>query len=336
MNSKELAKLAGVSQATVSLCLNDSPRVAESTKAKVLELARQYHFTQNSHAQSLRASKSGTIGMIFPHHFVDFSVNPYFNFLYNRIRQKLVPLGLELLVVYSNDRKGSREYVDSLLRSRRIDGLISCRTDLYIETLCYMKENGMPCVYLLTDEMEMNGAPYVLTDNVYGARLVANHFADIGMKRVMCVGLDIRTTASSIRIAAFKEALADRGIAVNSSDVLLLKDTSFETGRALALEKTDVFAAHDAVFVQSDVAAMGIIEGLREKGIAVPNDIRVIGHDNNPCGAWLHPQLTTVNAVDEVAADMICTYIFDGLSGIDIANRRHVYRPELIIRESCE
>ncbi len=337
MTSRELAKLAGVSQATVSLCLNDSPLVADKTKEKVLKLVKEYKFELNSQARALKMQKSNAVGIIFPKHFVDFNVNPYFNIVYTRIRRNLLKFGIDLMVIYDNEFKNSSEYVLKLMRKGKIDGLISFKTDFTSELSGYFEEKKIPCIYLLSDEGRYFGKPCVITDTAYGASLVADCFADCGFDKVMTVATDIETSDSSARTRDFAKQLEKRKVPFQKKDILYFNRYAFEEGRTLAVNHFSMIKEREyqAAYIQSDTLALGFMEGLKRMGMRLPDEMKIVGHDDQPMDTWFYPTLSSVTSLGEDAAKAVSRLVINELNGKGDPDAKIIFKPSLILRESC-
>lgn len=334
MTSKELAKLAGVSQTTVSFCFNGSPKVSEETRKRVLALAKEHNFVLNTHARSLKTQKSNAVGMIFPKHFEDFSVNSYYKVLYSRIRKNLLQHGLELFVVYDNDFEDSEGYVLDLLRSGKVDSLISLKPSLGERIDQYLRETGTKCIYVLQDESQYRGSNSVIIDNTYGGCLVADFFAQRDFRRILTVMANVESSASQIRTAAFQSRLLELGIPFTGEDVIAVREFQFEEGFRAATELLDRVMQYDAVYVQGDIVALGFLESLRCNGINVPRDIKLVGHDDNPISSWFRPKLTTVSTAGEKVSGMVCEMLLASLEGKTV-QQKAVYKPEIIVRDTC-
>ena len=124
ITSVELAKLAGVSQSTVSRCLNDSPLVSEETKARVKKLAEEYSFQFNTNARGLKTNRTGVIGYVFSEDFTGFANHYIQSDIYYRIRMQLVKEGLDLVPVFDEGKYGEFFSIEKSISNRRFDALI--------------------------------------------------------------------------------------------------------------------------------------------------------------------------------------------------------------------
>ena len=149
MTSREFAKLIGVSQPTVSRALNNSSLVAPETKEYVLKKAREYKFELNSQAQSLKTSRTGTIGILFPKHFISMNNNLMLAHVYDCIQQELSSFDYDIMVIYydSNSRDFSR--FERSIRKKKVDGFLVLRMELMDEEMELIQQHQVPCVFMM-------------------------------------------------------------------------------------------------------------------------------------------------------------------------------------------
>ena len=288
--SADVAAAAGVSRTTVSFVLNDRAGVTipESTRRRVIDAATRLGYYPSSVARQLAGGASRALGLVLrqtPEQAANDAV------LAETMR------GLARAARAANHRvlletlaPGEGHYAD-LLRSGRTDGIIVSGPRFDDEELVELVREGFPVV--IQGASPGLDVPSVDVDNFAGARFAVEHLLALGHRRIACItNAPLAYTASSERLAGYREVLAAAGIAEEPE---LIAEGAFDAQsghRAMAdiLRRT----TPDAVFVASDVVAFGAFAGLRDAGLSVPRDVSVVGFDAIPLSAYIDPPLTTI------------------------------------------
>ena len=329
MTSRDIAMIAGVSQATVSRCLNNSPLVKEETKERVLEIVRKYNFTFNANAKSLKTNKTGTVGIVFPEHFVDFNVNMYFADLFNYLRTNLDRNNYDLLALNLTEDRGSMSNVERVIRNKKVDGLI--RLQSYASAEADPIFHSIPTVYI--DDGFTHTCNSVCVDHFKAGYLVGSFFAEKGMQSIGCITIDDNVVTITERTRGFMTSLQEADMQLDNSR-FLYGDLTYDSGLQVVKNHIDRIKEFDAIFVQNDVMAMGVINGLRSFGIRVPEDVSIIGYDDLTISNWFYPSLTTVHIPNEEISNQSCSMLFDLLEEKDRASENVMVSPELVERDS--
>jgi LacI family transcriptional regulator len=327
---RDVARLAGVSVATVSRVLNASAPVREETRDRVLEVATELRFSPNSAARSLSRQRAGALGVILPDLYGEF-----FSELLRGIDQEAQRAGHSLLVSSSHhDSRGIGAAVRAM--RGRVDGLMVMAPDVAAPLLADVLPHGVPTVLLNGPAVDAD--VYEITvDNFGGARDMTRHLLAIGHDRIGFIAGAERNHEASERERGFLAALCEAG---RSADPTLIvrgdftEDGGWRGARqllALAVPPSVVFAANDAM-------AVGTLSALREAGLSVPGDVAVVGFDDIPVARFLNPPLTSVRvgiaALGERAASVLLTALAERSPPVRPA-RRAVFPAELVIRDSC-
>ena len=302
----DVARLAGVSVATASKSLNGRQQVRAETRERVLSAAEQLSFSPNVLARHLLSGRSGTIGLVTHDLEGRFSIP--------------VLMGAEdaagtgktsvLLCDARGDALREQYHVQALL-GRRVDGLmvVGARPD----PRASLGDLPVPVVYAYApseDPADMS----VVTDNVLGGRLVAEHLLACGRTRIAVVTGDATYGAAHDRVAGVRAGLDAAGVGLTGEP--LYGSWSEEWGRAAAAL---VLAQHpdvDAIVSGSDHIARGVLDHLRETGRRVPEDVAVTGHDNWEILALnARPQLTSVDMDLEEVGRRAAALLFDAIEG---------------------
>ncbi|MFT4151457.1 MAG: LacI family DNA-binding transcriptional regulator [Paracoccaceae bacterium] len=320
----DVARLAGVSTATVSRALSHPGMVSEDTRAAVQAAIHATGYRLNHAARNLRHRRTGGIVALVPN-----LANPFFSQILSGIASVLGPAGYNLLIA-DTGAVGAESLLDYAEPSRA-DGLIVLDGSLPAATLAGRVPVVEACEWVPGLE-----APRVKIDNRAAAGLAVNHLADLGHRRIGHVAGPRGNVLTEARLGGVQDALAARGLAF-PAEALLPGDFSLESGRAAAVlwlaQPPDRRAT--AVFLASDAMACGFIGEVQRHGLSVPRDLSVVGFDDIELIAHIAPPLTTIRqpraALGRVAAERLLAR----LRGQDDQTAGDTILPvELVIRAS--
>lgn len=287
---KDVARVAGVSVATVSRAMNGADNVLPDTKARILEAARSLRFTPSGAARSLITRRTDTIGALLPDLHGE-----YFSELIRGIDQAARARGLHLLVSSSH---GNADEAAAALRAMngRVDGLLVMSPHADADFLSDNLPGSLPAV-LINTAVDMQGHARFAVDNFGGAEAMTRHLASSGRKRIAFIGGPDGNHEAAERLRGYRAGLehAHKG-AKGAQRAELLFDGDFSeasgwlAGRRMAQAKQQP----DAVFAANDMMAVGCLAALAEAGLRVPDDIAVGGFDDIPIARYVVPSLTTI------------------------------------------
>jgi LacI family transcriptional regulator len=337
VTTKSIAKIAGVSQSTVSRSLNDSNLISEDTKKKVKQIAKELGFEFNANARSLKTSNTGTVSLVYPENFDDFSLHLYFSSLYNQIRESLEKADLDLIVTFLRNRFTGQDSIKKLVSRKKVDGFIIVQSNLKREILNFLKQSKIPFVFLHLYPSAYNTQEVdaVYTDHFKGGYLAAEHLIGLGRKKIICLAVAGREAEFFMRTKGFKAAHEDYGL-VAPKDFLFYGDRSFKSGYQSIITRQSTLKKVDAVFAHTDLMALGVIAALKELHIGVPEDIAVVGYDDIELCTYFHPYLSTIHQPREEIARLTCERLIELLSTKKPTQAKKLaIEPRLIVRESC-
>jgi DNA-binding LacI/PurR family transcriptional regulator len=324
----DLALALGVSTATVSLALRDSPLVAEATATRIKEHARKVGYIYNRSAAALRTARSNMIGIA-----VHDILNPYFAEVFSALEDEL---GRERQVVlicnHRDDVRRQRDFVDTLMQ-HRIDGLVLCASvGTAPQEIRALVEAGVP-VTLICRDVQGAGAPVVRGDDLAGGRMLTEHFLAQGHRQIAMVGGRRASSAGHERNLGWKQALEAAGLdpatQVDIPELMTQAD-----GRDVVPALLSARPRPSAVFAFNDLVAYGILSALRRQGVEPGAEMALAGYDDTDGAASRTPSLTSVwNSPDEIgrqAAELMLRQI----GGERVGEERRLILPELRIRES--
>lgn len=321
---RRVAKLAGVSTATVSRTLARPEKVSQATRDKVLEAVRATGFVPNQQAVDFRRQATHNIVLL-----VRDITNPFYLEIYRGIEELAFANGYCVLMGDAGyDDTRVMRYVD-MVRTRQADGLI-LMTGWLPDTL---PETGLPTTVVALELMPGSELPAVAVDNRAGARIAVEHLLALGHRRIAHVAGPARLVMSTDRHQGYLDALTAAGIAEDPA-LVLPGDFHFASGEAAIRTLRQSGADYTAVFCSNDEMAVGAINALRADGLRVPQDVSVVGFDDMDYALSSDPPLTTVRQPRREIGRQAMQMLVNLLSGEAISQPRVLANVELVVRGS--
>jgi LacI family transcriptional regulator len=326
----DVAAYAGVGAGTVSRVLNESPRVSVETRARVLNAIEVLDYRPNPLAQGLSRGRCQTLG----------AVVPFFTHASAVERLRGVMAGLDGsrydLVLFNVESPVHRdEHLASLTRRDRADGLLIVSMPPPARDLDRLAAAGVPVVLL---DARGHGVPTVVTDDVEGGRIATRYLLSLGHERIAFIGDDPANpfgfTSSAEREQGYRESLIEAGLAERPGDVLHGPHVR-EVARDLAgrLFDRDPADRPTAVFAASDSQALGVLEAARARGVAVPDELSVVGFDDIEVSSYAG--LTTVRQPLLESGKAAVALLLEALTNEDQpAPEVHQLGLELVVRST--
>ncbi len=332
---KDVAALAGVSTATVSLVLNGRPGVNAATRVKVRKASRSLGYTPNSIAQRLATKRSRTIGLV-----VTDIENPFFASITKYVDQFVKEAGYGLILEISDDEiAGETRCVEDLV-GKMVEGLVIVPTLRTIRTdfspFQRLRALRIPYVFL-TSYYPGHRCPCVMMDLERGSQLVTAHLAALGHRDiVLLTSHDTRAVPADLRIRGFRRALSESGRGFSDDMIVRCGETTFKNGyeetRALLRRRRP-----EAIMAINDILALGACRAIREAGLRVPADVAVAGFDDVVFASISEVPLTTVRQDVPALCQLAVSVLFKALEGGDPPRTKpatHLLPPELVVRAS--
>lgn len=325
---KDIAFKLGISISTVSRALRGQPDVNEETRKAVLKLSEQWDYQPNKAALSLLRKHTSTIGVLVP------NLDYFFSTAIKGIDEAALEAGYTVIVCQSNESYGKEIINTQRLFESRVDGfIISISSDTkVVDHFKRIQDKGIPVVFFDRDVNDIK-APKVLLNNFEGGYLATKHLINNGYSRIAFLGGPSKMSISNQRLDGYKSALKEAGIKFNSKFV---ENGEFNQDYAYVNTEELLRAKRkpDAIFAMSDRLALGAMQAIKKYGLKMPEDIGLIGFNNEPITTLLTPSISTI---DQPAFEMgkTATRLF-----IQIINNNEkiptdvILTPRLIIRQS--
>jgi len=327
----DIAQKLELSSATVSRALRDNPAINKNTRKKIQETARALGYRHNNFASNLRKQKSNTIGVIVHELNSNFITS-----VLAGIEKVTTDAGYDLIIAHSSESY-KKEAANALnLFHKRVDGLIaSLAFDTKgLEHFKPLVDKGIPIVFFDRVE-EQSDTTKVIIDNYKCGYQATQHLIDQGCKRIVLVTANLKRNVYAQRHKGYMEALYDNGIPYEK-DLVLIKDLSEQCGVEAAREIVAMKPIPDGAFITNDFSAAVCMQTLKEFGISIPDDIAIVGFNNDAISKIVEPQLTTIHYPGMDMGEIAARNLISHLRGV--SNLAHtqtiVVRSDLIIRQS--
>ena len=326
---QQVAEHAGVSRATASLIVRNSPSISEPTRKKVLESMNELGYVYDRIAANLRSQRSTTMGII-----ITDIANTFFADLFKGIQNELERDGYTGILGTTFDLEHKQERLISTMLEHRVGGIILVPVSgSGQETVERLKKYDIPVV-IAVRELQTDDFDYVGADYNLGSRMAISHLIDKGHKRIAFIGGRMESATWTERMRGYREIHKERNLPVDESIILpgsTTKNGGIETVQTLLKQSSDKLPT--AIFCFSDLVAFGVILGLRQAGLTPGKDIDVVGFDNVPESEIVYPPMTTVSSFANLTGTEAAKLLHRRLTDRDAKRERVIIRPELIVRD---
>ncbi len=329
----DIADKLNISIATVSRALKDDPVVNKKTKKKIFELAEELGYRSNHFARNLRNQKTNTIGVIANR------LNSYFmSTVIAGIEKTLNEDEYNLIITQSAELFKKEIAAAKTMFNSRVDGLLvtlSYETENLHHFDPFIKKN-VPVLFFDRCE-EHDSITRVLIDNQQSSYQATCHLIAQGCKRILHITAPQKRNLYVQRMNGFRQALRENNLEFNDN-LAYICNLSMEAGIESAQYILNLEQKPDAVFVANDNCAVGCMLSLKEAGIRIPEDIAVVGFNNDPVSKVIEPNLTTINYPGYEMGEVAARNLINHLNGTHLIHSTNtiVLRSELIIRASSQ
>ncbi len=325
---KDVAKVAGVSYATVSRALSGSPEIGEDTRKRILKICEEMGYTPNSVARSMVMKRTNIIGLILAS--ID---NPFMSELTNHIEIYARKCGYNLMVCNSSYDPNLEKEVFSLLLGRQVDGIIMIPVGNESYDSLKALTAQVPTVFI-SENMQDLPENYVAVDNRRGTESATEYLYSLGHRKIVYFGCRTHSVTHSLRLEGYLDACKKLGIAPSVIHNHYSR-SSYPVGNLLAEEYFSGPHDHTAMLCASDALAIGVMQAAYNHGVSIPGDLSLIGFDNISFSALPPIDLTTINQPKQQMATEAVDMLLDRIKNPDSPHRRVIVPPTLVERKSC-
>ena len=327
----DIAEKLNISVATVSRALKDDPVVSKKTKKKIYEMVDKMGYRTNYYARNLRRQHTNTIGVI-----VHELKSSFITSVLAGIEKVTTEAGYDLIITHS-----SESYVKEAANAKN---LFHKRVDALLASLAFDTKNldhfqpfidkGVPVMFFDRVEQDSSNS-VVIIDNSRCGYLATQHLIEQGCRRIAHITSSLQRNVYSQRFKGYRDALFDNGISFDEN-LLFVKDLTEKAGIEAAMFILKLDPLPDGAFITNDFVAAVCMRTLKEHGVRIPEDIAVVGFNNDAISNLIEPALTTINypGIDmgEIAARNLINHL-QGIGNIQQTNTI-IIRSDLIIRKS--
>ncbi len=328
----DLARQLNYSPSTISRALNNHKSIGQKTIKEIQKVAGEMGYRPNSIAASLRSNKSKTIGII-----VARINSPFMSTLISGVEFSAKKAGYNVIISQSNESYENEVRNAKALYDSRVGGLI---VSLAMETknIDHFKqftENNIPVVFV--DRVPQNFSSYrVIIDNYTAGFRATQHLIDQGCTRIAHFAGSKYINVYNLRMKGYQDALEQNGLQVDKNLIKNLKTLSLEEGKATTEELLNSSLPPDGIFSSNDIAAIGAVLTARERGVKIPDELAIIGFNDDPVASIIQPSLSSVShparRMGELSTQRILEHSTQNLqSGVSEIS---MLDTEIIVRES--
>jgi LacI family transcriptional regulator len=327
ISMREIAKIAGVSSATVSRVINGSNLVTEETTERVKKLIEDLNFVPNKSAIHLKHGKSQIYGMIIPD-----LTNPFFTETVKIFEELLVENEKELLVANTDFHLTRMQRSVRRMLLRRVDGVALLTSELEAAPLESLVQNRIPVV--TTDHYRTGpGMSDIVVDFSEGMAKLIAHLKKLGHRQVGFIGGTEGLATSRVRRESFLDSIVKQGLSSREGWIVpgdfRIEGGSAAMERILAQDETPT-----AVVTANDLTAIGALRTAHEKGLRIPTDISITGCDDIAMADIVYPPLTTLRISRKQYAQLLFEALSAGSEDLNRKGKQYVLSTSLVVRQS--
>jgi LacI family transcriptional regulator len=326
----EIAKALNVSPSTVSRGLKNHPHIRNETKKSIIAMAKEMGYQQNKFASNLRQKHTNTIGVVVP------KLDSYFMAtVISGIEKITAQNGYGLIISQSQESWKKEISCISTLFNSRVDGLlVSLAFDTKnLEHFKILLDKDIPIVFF--DRVsDCNGCISIVIDNYKAGYEATSHLIEQGCKRIVHIGGNLLRNVYSERFRGYKQALTDNKIEFEQNLVVIC-DMSGRASTDAAKKILKMLPRPDGIFTSNDATAVAAMVELEKAGVMIPDEIAVVGFNNEPISQVIRPNLTTVDYPARQIGEIAATSLINKLKNSESANfSTIILKHDLICRQS--
>lgn len=334
MTSREFANLIGVSQSAVSRALNGSGSIAPETRTYIIKMAEEYGFVLNSQAKSLRTSKTGTIGVLFPPNFTCMSKNLMFTNLYDSLQHELIKRDYDILIIDDFSVPHENQSFERILKSKKVDGFVNFRQNLSAKEIALIERFEIPFVSMHSARQRYPQFHQFILDTEAAGLRAGKFLGQHKLEQYLYVTTDSNIIEHSRRLRGYERGLSSEGVQLSENGILSAP-FDLQDIRQIILDNAELFRGKTTgIFAYNDMVGMAVCNALAQLGISVPDCVQIISMDDIPMASWFYPRLTTLRTPVEQMIGDGCSMLFRLVNGEKIAPQCQFYTSELIERDT--
>lgn len=331
---KDVAKKAGVAPSTVSRVINDSSRISAETKQKVRSIMKEIGYHPNLNARNLVKQRSHNLGLVIPYSSEEAFADPFYSEILRAIGVLANSKGFNLLLLTSDRAEKEKETVLNAVKGKQVDGILLLRAQKNDQLIKELKALNFPFVIVGRPENKEDYY-WVNNNNIQASQQAVEYLVENGHRQIAIISGPKNYTMNIDRIQGYRQAFSAKNIPVREDLIILLKKINYQN---IYLQSQKIIKNHPEVtafYGMSDTMAYTIIQAMNDLNIKIPNDISIIGFNNNPVSKLISPPLTTVD-INIYLLGNKATELLIAIINKKIKEPTSTIIPsQLIIRKSC-
>ena len=334
VRAKDIAKKLGVSEATVSLVLNNKPGVGDKTREMVMKEIEGMGYESNIKIKPAASSKNIRF-ILFKSHGLVVGDTPFFSRLIESIEGQARDNGFNIVISYLNRDMLSEDYISQLSQDENMAGIMLLATEMSREDVIAFSEVNLP-VLVLDNSFEDMDIDCVQIDNVQGVKNAVRHLVQCGHEEIGYLRSSAEINNFEQRYMGFISSLAECGLEFSPERVICIEPTIEGAYRDMKAYLDSGRKPPKALFADNDILAVGASRALKEAGYSLPQDVSVVGFDDMPYCTMMRPQLTTVRVNNAGMGGVAIRRLSDAISNKADETVKILLRTELIVRKSVK
>lgn len=324
---RDIAKKAQVSVSTVSRVLNNKPDVKVETKEKIDRAIKELGFSPSNVARGLVLKKSNVLGFIVPD-----IANPSFPELARGIVARARALGYSVMFFDTNHDSRVEKEAINLMQGKQVDGIILSFDEANRNELEKLKKEQFPVVQIYRKSSIPNISTIAL-DNEYAGIMATEYLLKKGHRRIGIITTGIETQSGYERFIGYRKAIENAGILFDENLVQTGVNNA-ESGKKCMGALLELKEPPTAVFACHDLMAVGSYEAVFDRGLSIPQDISIIGHDNIDVSRYIRPKLTTIDTNKANLGSAAVDLLIEEMAVKEPLNKEVIFKADLVERDS--
>lgn len=323
----DVAEKAGVSIATVSKVINNTGRISEKTRKKVMQIMDELEYQPSVVASALSGKSTFTLGLTLPD-----LANPYFAELARAIEDQGRKHGFNVFICSTDNDADKEEEYYQLFMKKRVDGIIMVSRDKQNVVVKKILSEKVPLVMIAR---EIFSAPVtsVMVDDYYGGMQAGQHLLQQGHQNIAVIVENLTELGSKERLRGCVDAMKEAQLELDPQ-LVIEGGYTLESGKAAMKQLLQQKQRPTAVFACNDILAIGAIQAVREGGLKVPDDISIVGYDNTILATIIDPPLTTVAQPMQEIGERSVALLVQQIQSKETVRQRVLLMPDLVVRQS--
>lgn len=329
---KDIAKKIGVSHSTVSRALSGNTVIAAETTEKIRLAALEMGYQPSAAARSLKTNRSNVIGVILNN-----IADPFFSEIVFGIEACAQEAGYSLFIAASQHDHSREKKIVQAMMEHRTEGVIICSSSFSSEQGKQLLTYGFPIV-VVNHQAAENFHYSIYHDDYDGSRQITRHLIDLGHRHIAYLGNSESGRTTLERLSGYKDEMLDAGLDIQKQLIHNQPGGDSRNGYKSVKSFLELSPRPTAIICFNDLMAIGVIKGLADAGLHVPEDISVTGFDNISMSAYSTPALTTIDQPKRSIGEEACQLLFDLIrrsrSGETFEPKEKILKGKLLVRQS--